>query len=47
MDEIIVVDLVTRIPEKLRLYFSDFSTNLFRFYKFAVFENKKEIKIRG
>jgi hypothetical protein len=30
-----VVDLVTRIPEKLSLYFSEFSTNLYRFYKFT------------
>ena len=42
-----VVDLVVRIPEHLDLYFSDFSMNLYQFYKFAVFENKKKIKIRG
>jgi len=42
-----VVDLVTRIPEQLILHFSDFSTNLYRFYKFAVFENKKKKKTRS
>ena len=35
MDVTKVVDLVTRIPENLSLYFSDFSTNLYRFYKFS------------
>ena len=39
-----VVDLVTRIPEQLSVHFSDFPTILYRFYKFAVFENKKKNK---
>jgi len=39
-----VVDLVTRNTDQLSLNFSDFSTNLYRFYKFAVFENKKKRK---
>ena len=39
-----VVYIVRRIPEQLSLYFSDFSTNLYRFYKFAVFGNKKKNK---
>ena len=39
-----VVDLVTRIPKHLDLYFSDFSTILFRIYKFAGFENKRKRK---
>jgi hypothetical protein len=30
-----IVDLVTRIPKKLSLNFSNFSTTLYRFYKFA------------
>ena len=42
-----VVDLVTRNSDQLSLHFSNFYTNLYRFYKFVVFENKKEIKIRG
>ena len=47
MDVTKVVDLGARISEQLSLYSSDFYTNLYRFYKFATFENKKEIKIRG
>jgi len=47
VDVIKVVDLGAKISEQLSLYFSDFYTNLYRFYKFAVFENKKEIKNRG
>ena len=30
-----LVDLVARIPKQLSLYFSDFSTILFRIYKFS------------
>ena len=30
-----LVDLVARIPKKLNLYFSDFSTIVFRIYKFT------------
>ena len=41
MHVIKVVDLFVKIPEQLSLHFSDFSTNLNRFYKFAVFGNKK------
>ena len=37
-----VVDLVTRNSYQLSLHFSDFSTNLYRFYKFTALENKKE-----
>ena len=37
-----VVDLVTRNSDQLRLHFYDFSTNLYRFYKFTALENKKE-----
>src|SRR6185312_13128270 len=37
-----VVDLVARIPKHLDLHFSDFSMNLYRIYKFAGLENKKE-----
>ena len=37
-----VVDLVTRNTDQLSLHFSDFSTNLYRFYKFTALENKKE-----
>ena len=37
-----VVDIVARIPKHLDLYFSDFSTILFRIYKFAGFENKRK-----
>ena len=39
-----IVDLVTRIPEQLSLHFSDFSTNLNKFYNIAVFGNKKKNK---
>ena len=39
-----VVDLVTRNSAQLSLNFSDFFMNLYRFYKFAVFENKKKRK---
>ena len=39
-----LVDIVTRIPKQLSLHFSDFSTNLYRFYKLAVFGNKKKNK---
>ena len=39
-----LVDIVTRIPKQLSLNFSNFSTNLYRFYKFAVFGNKKKNK---
>ena len=44
MNETKVVDLVTRNSEQLSLHFSDFSTNLYRFYKSAVFFKKKENK---
>ena len=37
-----VVDLVTRNSDQLSLHFSDFFTNLYRFYKFTALENKKE-----
>ena len=37
-----VVDLVTRNSDQLILHFSDFSTNLYQFYKFTALENKKE-----
>ena len=37
-----VTDLVTRNSDQLNLHFSDFSTNLYRFYKFTALENKKE-----
>ena len=37
-----VVDLVTRNSYKLSLHFSDFSTNLYKFYNFTALENKKE-----
>jgi hypothetical protein len=37
-----VVDLVTRNSEQLDLYFYDFSTIYYRFYKFAIFENKRK-----
>ena len=37
-----VLDLVTRNSDQLILHFSDFYMNLYRFYKFAVFENKKK-----
>ena len=39
-----VVDLVTRKSDQLSLHFYDFSTNLYRIYKFAVFENKRKRK---
>ena len=39
-----VVYFVSRIPEQWSLHLSDFSTNLYRFYKFAVFEKKKKKK---
>ena len=39
-----VVDLVTRNSDQLSLHFYNFSMNLYRFYKFAVFENKKKRK---
>ena len=38
------VGIVTRIPKQLSLHFFDFSTNLYQFYKFAVFGNKKKNK---
>jgi len=37
-----VVDLVTRKSDQLSLHFSDFSTNLYRIYKFTALEKKKE-----
>ena len=37
-----IVDIVTRNSDQLSLHFSDFSTNLYRFYKFTALENKKE-----
>jgi len=37
-----VLDLVTRNSYQLSLHFSNFSTNLYRFYKFTALENKKE-----
>ena len=37
-----LVGLVTRNSDQLSLHFSDFSTNLYRFYKFTALENKKE-----
>ena len=40
-----VVDLFAKIPEHLSLHFSDFSMSFKRIYKFAVFENKKELQI--
>ena len=39
-----VVDLATTIPEQLSLHFYDLSTNLYRFYKFAIFETKRKTK---
>jgi len=39
-----VVDIVARIPKHLDLYFYDFSTILFRIYKFAGFEKKRKRK---
>ena len=39
-----LVDIVTRIPKQLSLHFYNFSTNLYQFYKFAVFGNKKKNK---
>jgi len=37
-----VLDLVTRNSDQLSLHFSDFSTNLYQFYKFTALENKKQ-----
>ena len=37
-----VVDLVTRNSDQLSIHLSDFSTNLYQFYKFTALENKKE-----
>ena len=37
-----LVDLVTRNSDQLSLHFSDFSTNLYRFYNFTALENKNE-----
>ena len=37
-----VVDLFAKIPEQLRLHFSDFSMIFKRINKFAVFQNKKK-----
>ena len=39
-----VVDLVTRNSDQLSLHFSDFSTNLYRFYKFTALEKPKRKK---
>ena len=39
-----VVGLDLRIPKHFSLYFSDFYTILYGFYKFAVFENKRKRK---
>ena len=36
------VDLVTRNSDQLSFQFSNFSTNLYQFYKFTALENKKE-----
>ena len=41
-----VVDIAARIPKHLDLYFYDFSTILFRIYKFAGFENKRKRKCK-
>ena len=40
-----VVDLRTRNQTNFSLYFSDFSTILYGFYKFIAFENKLETKV--
>ena len=37
-----VLDLVTRNSDQLSLHFSDFSTNLYQFYKFTALESKKK-----
>ena len=42
MNVIKVVDIVTRNSYQLSLHFSNFSMNLYRFYKFTALENKKE-----
>ena len=39
-----VVGFDLRIPKHFSLHFSDFSTILYRIYKFAVFENKRKRK---
>ena len=39
-----VVHLVTRNSDQLSLHFFVFYTNLYQFYKFAVFENKRKRK---
>ena len=44
MDVTKVVDIATRNSEKFTLNFSNFYTNLYQFYKFAVFENKRKGK---
>ena len=36
-----VVDIVTRNSYQLSLYFSNFSTNLYRIYKFTALEKQK------
>jgi len=40
-----LVDFIARIPEHLDLYFSDFSTNLYQFYKFTVL-NRTYLQIK-
>jgi len=40
-----VVDLVTRKSDQLSLHFSDFSTNLYRIYKFTALEKKRKKNI--
>ena len=37
-----VVEFILRIPEQLSLHFSEFSTNLYGFYKFTEFESRFE-----
>ena len=37
------VDLVTRIPDPLSLYFYDFSTILYGIYKFAAFDSSVRV----
>ena len=44
MHVIKVVDLVTRNSYQLSLYFSNFSANLYRFYKFTALEKTKKGK---
>ena len=39
-----VVDTVTRIIEQLSLHFSNFYTNLYQFYNFPIFGNKRKTK---